>query len=1346
MATSDLRTYVEELLRSMDPEVDLSPGSPAQTKFIDPLLARIGPDPYDMPMQSFIQTRIRQSSDLGIQEIDELNDVLIEPMRLLLEPIVREQKLARIRSDVRNYEQMAEDELDALLANVFETRQAGGFATGVIRFYYTSAQSASFNQPNIAISKGGLRFIPTVPQAITVDEMLLNREGSEFYVDINYIAESRGDEYNIDVDQIASVANVPAASRAKNLRRFRDGKPRETNAAFYARAAQGLGDKTMTTERGIARLLGENFPEMRRLFVVGYKDPEMVRDIITGGSFNPVQSDDAYGSYFGTGSTVDDLSDALTTSLVTVTGAALVSRIGPIGSDPLSWYLCLTYTDPSTSALRAVDARIVEIRGEESAILDVRLPYSLTVPVSLVWVLRKNELTISDIPGGIVLPTSPDGTTIEILPGEVHVGGRADVYVAGAVTETTTQLTSITDEEPLLQGVSAETQASIDPLVVLIHDVTTAQQESVAANPDLLSLVLESGVDAGAYRILRATVGASLSLLLATPVAGNQLNLRWRIIDSIQVNLTDPKTIKITGSDLVLAGGDPNVYSVGGTNWIDADVRHGDRVRVTDTVLGLFSAEYTVDTVGPTVFTVTPSPGRTFSSIAYTIFTPSAGVETPLVRIKKLELADSAGAGSGTSIPYRDPVLALSSSFQNEGAGYSYDGLGVLGLVSSGIDPANTFAVGSQTIDWQVCLPEAAWQYTDSGTITFSAGSKTAAQVAAEINASTLAPYARAVTETVNGKIYVGITSAYLVIFTDGTALTDLGLGRGYTNSSIRSVGASRLSLHSRTARGDCIETLGSRNAGKWGRLVNLGPGFLDLVTGVSDVGFRVGMGAYGPLDTINSYAGLYYPTIYLPEIDVQMRIGRPAVGAARTYFLAPTSMEADSIETTYTQRGVTSGSVYVPDPENTRQLLPYVGTTDLPGTTASTGVGTRIFTDPSGQFLMDRIKPGDLLVVLYRSIRGASVFGPGSLGVTGVQLSIRIGTYPAVLIQFPYDMTLAQCVEYINAQLAESVASVDGNRLRLDSNQDLVLDTSVTSGTVFFGITTYTNAHVDNGRYVIAGVEATALEISNRQAPFTGDTSALSCRYQILRHMQRVSSTEMNLQVDASGLYYADVSLLSRVPGDASNLTGSIEMDVAGHRADGYRLRTSNAALTYSRAEEVFAELSPTMLVVGSLDAPSEATQLSRQNVLATYDRSQLVDEVQNFCDSTFNRVVTADLLARHLLPNYVSTTIYYVGGIGEAQMRTDFESLLDGVEPGDELEVSAVTTRMVRRGASSVYTPDAASPSGRSAPVLVVVYHEVDRKIYASFVRDRVSTTRTRRFMPDNVQLRRVTSSGIR
>jgi hypothetical protein len=93
---------------------------------------------------------------------------------------------------------VGDDEVDALMANFFEARKAGGYARGTVRVYFISPVTVSFTLIQVASTRGGLRYIPSPAQTITKDEMLLNREGQEYYVDISYVAERRGDEYNVD--------------------------------------------------------------------------------------------------------------------------------------------------------------------------------------------------------------------------------------------------------------------------------------------------------------------------------------------------------------------------------------------------------------------------------------------------------------------------------------------------------------------------------------------------------------------------------------------------------------------------------------------------------------------------------------------------------------------------------------------------------------------------------------------------------------------------------------------------------------------------------------------------------------------------------------------------------------------------------------------------------------------------------------------------------------------------------------------------------------------------------------------------------------------------------------------
>src|SRR5690606_5328506 len=97
MALLDLQTFLQERARVFDENLDVSPGSPFDTEVIQPLLRRLGQDPFTVDLAVFIRDRLRQAfPDMATEEGDALTDLLIKPSVLILDPIVRE--IFRIRN------------------------------------------------------------------------------------------------------------------------------------------------------------------------------------------------------------------------------------------------------------------------------------------------------------------------------------------------------------------------------------------------------------------------------------------------------------------------------------------------------------------------------------------------------------------------------------------------------------------------------------------------------------------------------------------------------------------------------------------------------------------------------------------------------------------------------------------------------------------------------------------------------------------------------------------------------------------------------------------------------------------------------------------------------------------------------------------------------------------------------------------------------------------------------------------------------------------------------------------------------------------------------------------------
>jgi hypothetical protein len=955
-------------------------------------------------------------------------------------------------------------------------------------------------------------------------------------------------------------------------------------------------------------------------------------------------------------------------------------------------------------------------------------------------------LTISDIPGGIVLPDTANGT-LEIKKDKVHIGGKTDVYIAGETELATAQIKSLTDESPVAKGTNAQTQG----LTPGSEDIILLNDPNGLILPGS-SLVLEEGVDAGSYRILELVSGPSpLHVRVDTNMTGAQGSLAWKVVDEIDVELTDPKDIKVEGADMVTSVGNPIVTTSSATNFIDANVQPGDVLELFDENFG---GEFSIDEVNAVSLKVSPAPARTFTAVAYRVFRRSEAVNPPLVRVSSIELLDSTGAPSGIVIPYRDPVLALSNAFQNEGSGFVFEGLCLVGLVSDPVPAGSAvYAVGGGTIDWEVYNPDSIWlSPVNLGTFTFTAGpAKTTAQVVNEINADALLDLmgvkARVITKM--NKDYVGIVTSSHIRFVGGTALGAFGWIPGVRNSMMRSRVEDQFS-DAGVRLGDAIKVVEGNSAGIFGRII-AGP----IVGGSDDSDIvYVGTGPIGPEDD-SGFPGLFDNVVFNPDVDVLVKIGRAPVGSARVFFLGPTAAEFDYRTTRFTASVPEATLIFQPDPENLRVVRPPPPITELPntGTTANTTPGT--LTDNNANFLLFGIRPGDLVDVLYVPIVGTNPLPPsGNVPFTGLNnvLRIRLDTDPFITVSFPFPMPRQNVVDFINEQVGEDIASLtSGGNLRLRSSRRIELDPTSTvithaSNPLFLAGVAPNTDHPDKGTYIVRTVSENVLTFSTKTGKQITSGTTPDTIYRIRRYVQRISPTEMNLNLDSSGLYYADVQLLSLAPGDIYNIKSGVPLKVSGVRSDGYRLIVDNPVTSFSRAEVLRAEISRTMLLVGGADDPTEAVQLSQQNVQVTYDRSQLVDEVQSFVDSDFQRVICEEILVRHLFPHYVSMTWNYTGGSSEPEMVRAIQKLLDSIEPDEQLEVTDLTDVLRRRNATSVFTPDRSSPTGRTAPFFVVVYHDENRAIHALIVKDYVTTVRTQRYIPDKIKLTRITTGGIR
>jgi hypothetical protein len=213
--------------------------------------------------------------------------LLVESFTILAQPIADQIKVIRDNQTLRSVadpDRAIEDAaVDDLIANIFVTRRVGSKAVGAARLFYLSPISETVPINTVFRSSSGLTFFARADTTITQAGMSLNKTGDFFFFDVNVIAQSEGDEFEIGEDELVEIASgFPNVVRVSNPSPFTEGLPREENEALVARAQQAITERSLVTDPGINAVMRDNFPQVLDFRTVGFGDPEMIRDILTG--------------------------------------------------------------------------------------------------------------------------------------------------------------------------------------------------------------------------------------------------------------------------------------------------------------------------------------------------------------------------------------------------------------------------------------------------------------------------------------------------------------------------------------------------------------------------------------------------------------------------------------------------------------------------------------------------------------------------------------------------------------------------------------------------------------------------------------------------------------------------------------------------------------------------------------------------------------------------------------------------------------------------------------------------------------------------------------------------------
>jgi hypothetical protein len=650
MATADFKAFLEDSLRQLDPSIDLADGSPAQTQFVEPVLRRLGADPFDMDIDSFISDTFAQEfPDIYAGDPGAVRDLFINPLILLLEPYKREIETLRRNHSLSDPSTMSDGEVSAFTANFFIDEDLGAKATGVVRVFYNNAATTEVPGTVRFSTASGLSYFPVSPMLVTAEEMVFNRAGALFYADIPIIAEEEGEQYNVEPGAISSVDGLLNAVRVINLRRVTGGLPTSDRTSAVFLASQALTERSLVTPRGASARISKEFrPEVRAVQVVGAGDEEMQRDILSG---------TAPGHMWATGSVSIYRHLALFRAQTIEGSTSDLPRPG----EQLCVYAKKSQFPAIPDSLRIARLTIESVLFGPISDSVYECAYLLRWSGDLPFSIGPGPATLSgglSRKGTIQIGSVPHlgKVSLNVPNGEVHLYGHTDIYVRPSSQDTSTAILLNTESRsPLLEREDLSTHGTVAGDEHRVSATVDLQEAGVRAG---YMLTILSGDDAGSYPILKVDHG---NLYLNTGLQSSQSNLRYRIEKRIEIDAFSPKALKFPfaeqiADDLQLTI-DSNLAVLSRNDLLTYDAQIGDVIEVkSGTNVGRYTITGFDSTLGGRGVLLDTPAIATESGLSYEVYAPMEGLVRPLVRIKDIQVLDSSRQPTGVSVPPATPI------------------------------------------------------------------------------------------------------------------------------------------------------------------------------------------------------------------------------------------------------------------------------------------------------------------------------------------------------------------------------------------------------------------------------------------------------------------------------------------------------------------------------------------------------------------------------------------------------------------------------------------------------------------------------------------------------------------
>ncbi len=499
----DIKGLIEARLRAYDPIIDLSENGFAQELIVKPIVKAFGSDPMATDIRTFLIAKFNELyPNTTLSNGDAVSDILISVSQLFFEAYRLELQTVKNALSIDFLNQMSDGDANALAANWLVTRRIGTKASGTVRVVVNRLATISIDATNVVRSTSGVIFAPSNIETIDTALLLTNRlANGNYYFDLNVTAVLDGIDGNIPVGAIASIANINGLVSITNPIAFSGGSDSEDNQALLRdRLPRSATERSLVTKRGIVARIENYTRSVNSVEVVGFGDVEMTRDAVDFQERGPFKA-------FGVGYSV--------------------GRLMFLTLDNVKATLNENDTIRSTDGTKF---SVVKVVGEQNA------------PVLMD--AGKSFIVYTDVDAGIgkaFLINIEGASTIkignEVFNDNVHLGGKADVYIEpSSFTDISTTI-SETELAPIINGFGFE----------------------IVGNKIIIDAVLDiaSGsfiqTDDGVFRILYSEVIRNKTNIYIEQELENGIFVSfWKILGNLSINISLKETTILSINDGVI--------------------------------------------------------------------------------------------------------------------------------------------------------------------------------------------------------------------------------------------------------------------------------------------------------------------------------------------------------------------------------------------------------------------------------------------------------------------------------------------------------------------------------------------------------------------------------------------------------------------------------------------------------------------------------------------------------------------------------------------------------------------------------------------------------------------------